>query len=241
MISSLKSGIVWAAFWLAAATMPAWAQCRQALVLALDVSGSVDAQEYQLQMQGLASALNDPDVVAAILTLPDTPVQISVFEWSSPTYQRIIVPWARLITPENIASVANVLSTQRRTDLPPTTGLGTAMQFGKSLLDQRPACWRKTLDISGDGKNNSGPRARDIRSQLGQIEVNALVIGVDAPSRLSIEELEVGELTAYFHSEVLHGPAPFIEVALGFEDYARAMRRKLLRELEIPTLSNLGQ
>ncbi|MGB0799979.1 MAG: DUF1194 domain-containing protein, partial [Planktomarina sp.] len=224
-------------FWAGAAA----ANCRQALALGLDVSGSVDAKEYALQMQGLAAALEDPQVLQALAILSDAPVQIAVYEWSSPAFQRLIVPWTVVSNSSQVADVTQVLRQQTRVEVPPTTGLGAAMQFGFSQLAERPNCWRHTLDISGDGKNNSGPRPRSVIAQAGKIEINALVIGLDVNARLSHEELEVGELTAYFRAEVIHGPAPFIEVALGFADYARAMRKKLLKELAIPSLSLLDQ
>ena len=69
------------------------AACRQALALGLDVSGSVDEAEYQLQLQGLAAALISDDVLASLMRLPDAPVRILVFEWSGQDYQRVLIPW----------------------------------------------------------------------------------------------------------------------------------------------------
>lgn len=219
----------------------AQAQCRQALALGLDVSGSVDAQEYRLQMHGLAAALEDPDVLAALSTLVQNPVYITVYEWSGPEYQRVIVPWVKATTPDHVRAITGPLRAQVRTTVAPTTGLGTALQFGAGLLQTGPTCLRRTLDISGDGKNNSGPTPGEVQATLGRIEVNALIIGIDAPARLSHEEIEIGELAAYFRNSVIRGPQAFLEVALGFPDYARAMRLKLLKELEIPSLSFVHQ
>jgi len=218
----------------------AQAACRQALALGLDVSGSVDAGEYDLQMQGVARALADPDVLRALGTLPEVPVHLAIFEWSGPGYQRLIVPWQPVTGALDVAAIAQVLQSQTRTIVPPTTGLGTAMQYGAGLMAQRPNCWRHTLDISGDGKNNAGPHPQDITGQLAAMEVNALVIGVGSNDRLSHEEIEVGELTTYFQTHVIRGPNAFTQVALGYDDYARALRRKLLRELAIPNLSLLS-
>ncbi len=215
------------------------AQCRQALALGVDVSGSVDVAEYDLQMRGLAAALQDPDVLRALAVLPQAPVALAIYEWSSPSYQRVIVPWQQVTTPAQAAQVAAVLRDQDRWQVPPTTGLGQALLFGKALLDQRPDCWRHTLDISADGKNNAGPDPGAVSSALGQVEVNALVVGIDPEDRISHEEIGITELTAYFQTEVIRGPAAFTEVALGYGDYARAMRRKLLRELSLPSLSHV--
>ncbi len=218
----------------------AQAACRQALALGLDVSGSVDADEYSLQMQGVASALSDPDVLMALGTLPNVPVHLAIFEWSGPNYQRLIQPWRPVTTVADVAGIAQVLRQHPRGIAPPTTGLGAALTYGAALMAERPNCWKHTLDISGDGKNNAGPRPRDVDERLGNMEVNALVIGISTQDRLSHEEIEVGELTTYFQAEVIRGPNAFTEVALGYDDYARALRRKLLRELSIPNLSLLS-
>ena len=98
------------------------------------------------------------------------------------------------------------------------------------------------MDISGDGKNNSGPEPHQVNQpdQIGNITINGLIIGVDTPARLSHAEIEVSELVAYFSNRVLAGPDAFSEVALGFADYERAMIRKLVRELKFLALSELN-
>ena len=98
---------------LAAAPVPALA-CRLALLLALDVSGSVDEGEYALQLSGVAEALGDPDVQNAIFAIPDLPVAISVYEWSSASYQGLIVDWTELRGQEDLAKVRGALKNWRR-------------------------------------------------------------------------------------------------------------------------------
>jgi hypothetical protein len=107
------------------------------------------------------------------------------------------------------------------------------MQVAAGQIGDGPACWRQVLDISGDGKNNDWPSPRQVRESgaLGQITVNALVIG-SAPIRGETRAAGVAELVAYFRAEVLHGSGAFVETALGYEDYADAMKRKLLKELQ---------
>lgn len=214
--------------------------CRQALALGLDVSGSIDAREYRLQMGGLAQALGSDAVRASLLERTDTPVELLVYEWSGPQDTMTLVPWTRIVDGQTLEQVITQLNTiERRGDATPGTALGVAMMRGAQHLAQRNECWRKTLDISGDGKSNLGPRPRNIKPQLVDIgiTINALVIGADDPATGDARQSEIAELSAYFSAEVILGPDAFIETALGFEDYAAAMEVKLLRELSGLVLS----
>ncbi len=227
---------------LACAPVPVVAQevCRQALALGLDVSGSVDAREYRLQLDGLAQALESAAVRAALLERAETPVELMVFEWSGPQDQLTLVPWTRMSGEAALEAVTTQLrATERRVEATPGTALGVAMLHGARLLAERDHCWRQTLDLSGDGKSNLGPRPRTVKPQLeGRgLTVNGLVIGADDLASGDIRQAEIGELSAYFRAEVILGPDAFLEVALGFEDYARAMEVKLLRELDGLVLS----
>ena len=213
----------------------AGAACRQALALGLDVSGSVDAREYRLQLGGLAAALDSTPVRAALLARPDTPVELLVYEWSGPQDQRILVPWTRVTGVLPLDTVITTLQTTlRHAEAAPGTALGVAMAYGAQQLATRASCWRKTLDISGDGKSNLGPRPRSIKPRLAtsSLTINALVIGADDPATGDARQGEIAELSAYFSAEVILGPDAFVETALGFEDYTAAMTRKLLRELD---------
>lgn len=218
----------------------AGAQCRQALALGLDVSGSVDAGEYQLQMQGLANALRHPQVQAAVLGPAALPVEIAVYEWSAPEYQRLLVDWTAITDSESLKRVAAQIGSTPRQPSPPVTGLGQAMLFGQNLLKKRATCWKRTLDISGDGRNNSGIDPRDAKALLSDLTLNALVIGADAPHGGDLRQVEIAELSSYFRALVIFGPDAFVETALGFEDYEEAMVRKLLRELETLVVSDLA-
>jgi hypothetical protein len=226
---------VWALAALLAGTLAAApaAACRLALVLALDVSGSVDAREYDLQVEGVAWALRDTEVRAAILSDVATPVELAIFEWSGSRFQRQIVDWTTLSTPGAIDGVAATLSGWSRRPAPEATGIGAAMRIAAGQLGDGPTCWRSVLDVSGDGKNNDWPSPRQVREAgtMAGITVNALVIG-SAPLHAETRAQGVAELVAYFHAEVLHGPGAFVETALGYDDYADAMKRKLLKELQ---------
>lgn len=210
------------------------AACRQALAMGLDVSGSVDAREYRLQMDGLAAALDSSKVRQALLTLPGTPVHLLVYEWSGPEDPTVILPWTAVTGPQVLNGIIGQLRSTKRRQATPGTALGLAMREGVAHLKQRADCWKLTLDLSGDGKSNLGPHPMDIKREIEPtgITVNALVIGVDSPSIGDIRQSEISGLSAYYQSNVIVGSDSFVETALGFEDYAEAMARKLERELE---------
>ena len=227
-----------AALWPSAAE----AACRLALVLALDVSGSVDQREYQLQLEGIATALEDPHVRSAILALPDAQVDLAIFEWSAARYARDILGWTALTSEGGIDAIVAHLRGWRRTSAPEATGLGAAMERSGRMLQDRLDCWKRVADISGDGKNNDWPLPLDVKAEgtLNGVTVNALVVGVGNPRIGDERQAEITELSSYFRAEVLNGPGAFLEVALGYQDYARAMTRKLLREVSAPRLGALS-
>ena len=220
---------------LALSVHAAEAGCRQALALGLDVSGSVDAREYRLQIDGLAEALGSGPVFDALMQMPGAPVELMVYEWSGPEDPAVILPWTAITGPDVLEAVRAQLRATERRRASPGTALGLAMREGLRHLEQRRGCWNRTLDISGDGKSNLGPRPLfERRAFEGTgITVNALVIGADSPSIGDLRQAEVSGLSRYYQSEVIWGEDSFVETALGFEDYAAAMARKLQRELEV--------
>lgn len=215
--------------------------CRQALALGLDVSGSVDAQEYRLQLDGLAAALVDAEVQAALLAMPQAPVRLLVYEWSGPYEQRLLVDWVSLDSDQAIAEVAAGLRATGAAHInDPSTAIGAAMLYGARALAQQGTCWTRTLDISGDGAANIGAHPRDITGQeLGGIVINGLIIGADVRANTSKNLANVKTLEQYYRAFVLRGTGAFAEVAADYPDFARAMRRKLLREIAAPALSAL--
>lgn len=222
------------------------AACRQALALGLDVSGSVDAREYRLQIGGLADALNDPRVRDALLALPQHGVDLMIYEWSGSSDQTVILPWTTLSNAAALEGAIALLRSTERREASPGTALGDAMQFGAGQLATRAACQKHTLDISGDGISNFGPRPRDIRDRLHaqplgpqELTINGLVIGAEDPALGDSRQAEIGALASYYRAEVMFGSGAFVETAKGFEDYARAMTQKLLREVEGRVYSHL--
>jgi len=236
----LRGVILWG---LAVAGSASHAQsCRQALVLALDVSGSVNEQEYQQQVSGLAIALNHPDVRDLILTGVQTPIKLAVFEWSSRNHQYVILAWTTLDSAETLDLAILRISQHRPVRAGLKTAMGTALTFAAGMLDQRPECWQWTIDVSGDGRNNIGPTAQQAYAlpAFERVTVNALAIGDALGSTLDANGQSGQILRQYFEDEVIKGPQAFAMVANGYGDYADAMRRKLIRELTIPMVGQLN-
>ncbi|MGR3454648.1 DUF1194 domain-containing protein [Pseudooceanicola sp.] len=227
------------ALWLGGLTGTARAECRLALALALDVSGSVNFMEYRLQLDGVANALTHPEVVSAIITTPGAEVALAIYEWSGPDFQRVLVDWTRLAGPADVAEVAAQLRGTNRVTADPSTAIGAAMRFGAVVLQGAPPCWRQVIDISGDGKSNTGPNPRDV-TMPEEVMVNALVIGGELIDPAENRAVGLPELTAYFRAYVIRGPEAFVEVARGFYDFESAMVRKLKRELMVVAVSDAG-
>ena len=207
--------------------------CRQALSMGLDVSGSVDDEEYQLQLEGVISALNAPAVQDVLFMQPDAPVRLHVFEWSGPINQTIIVPWTAIQSPADLAQVTQLLASHQRGVRAPTTAIGSAILAGYIYLEAHPECWKRTLDLSGDGETNIGPLPETIGEDLRPtgVVVNGLVIGAGDQEGEDRRFVDIKQLSAYYSANVIRGPRAFVEVAQGYKDYAETMERKLLREL----------
>jgi hypothetical protein len=214
------------------------ADCRLALALGLDVSGSVDAREYGLQRDGLAAALEAPGVRAAFLSQPAAPVRLAVFEWSGPEQQRLVVDWTVVDGPAALDRAAARLRATRSLYDDPATAIGAALAHGAGLLAGQARCWRRVLDISGDGPSNSGPHPAAVAGgAFSGVTVNGLVIGPRSRANTTKDLTNVKSLEGYYRAHVIRGPGAFVETARDFDDFARAMRRKLLRELAPPALS----
>jgi hypothetical protein len=219
----LVAAIVWAG--------PVAAQsCRLALSLGLDVSSSVDDREYALQSGGLAAALRNPSVVDAFLAEPGARVALEVFEWSGRRQQKSVIDWTWIGNADDLADVATALEASPRSFARHATALGNAMRFGAAQLAGRSECARRVLDLSGDGETNDGLSPIDAKRDLffEQITINGLVIGVTR--RI---------LARHYETFVIHGPGAFVEEAADHSDFARAIRRKLIREVQPRAVSSL--
>ncbi|SLN49292.1 hypothetical protein ROJ8625_02427 [Roseivivax jejudonensis] len=196
-------------------------ECRLALLLALDVSSSVDAREYALQRDGLAAALNDPDIRAALLFGPGR-VALSAYEWSGRQQSVVVLDWTMIASERNIDAVIAGLTRSPRSQTRFPTAMGFALGFGATHLARGPACARRVIDVSGDGVTNDGfgPGLAYQHFPFEGVTVNGLaVLGADP------------EVDRYYDEVVRHGPGAFVEYADGYEGFRRAMTRKLLREI----------
>jgi Protein of unknown function (DUF1194) len=209
--------------------MPAQAECRLALALAMDVSRSVDASDFVIQTEGLALALGDRDVRRLILNGGGT-VALAVYQWSGAAHQEILQDWVLVDGPEALDRVIWSVLAARQPERRQLTALGEAMRFGVGLLDRAPPCDRQVLDVAGDGQSNEGIGITTLKARVdfSGITVNGLAIG----------EHEQG-LVRYFQDYVIGGPGAFVEVAERQTDYPPAIRRKLLRELSGPAIGAL--
>lgn len=199
--------------------------CETALVLAVDVSGSVDAAEYRLQMDGLAAALRDPDVREALVAAK---AMIAVMQWSGANKQDFVAPWTHVTDREVADRLALTVETTPRAFRHFSTAIGDALAVAAVALGEiSRRCRRHVVDVSGDGVSNEGRDLRRIRDALirGGVQINGLAI-------------EIGDegLTDYYQREVIGGGGAFVQTARSFEDYPRAIRRKLLRELTDPVV-----
>ena len=211
-------------FVLLPASLPSEAiACRLGLVLAVDVSKSIDSADYTLQFSGLANAFRDKRVQEAIFAT-GRPVAVSAFQWSGAAHQEIVAHWSLLLSLDDIEDFAKRLDGKRRNSSGQRTAIGSALEFGQELLARGPHCSRLVIDVSGDGYNNIGPEPSQVYQahNFSGVTVNALVIG----------GLVRPELTRYFEDNVIKGPGAFTISTQGFADYSDAIRRKLLRELE---------
>lgn len=196
-------------------------ECRLALVLAMDVSRSVDAADFALQTEGLALALEDAGVQAALFG-PAGDVALSVFQWSGESHQEVLVDWVVLQDRRDLPAIAQAIRGARMPEVKQLTALGSALDFARDLVARAPACSRQVIDMSGDGQNNAGVGPELIHKwrDWGAITVNALAIG----------EHEQG-LVGYFNSHLIRGPGAFTVLAQRHADFPVTIRRKLLREL----------
>ena len=206
------------------AILPAPASaCRLALLLALDVSSSVDEAEYELQRNGLAAALLSPNVEAAFLS-GGAPVVLAAFEWSGQRNHAVVLDWHVIHGPADLRTASVKIATSARSEDRYPTALGYALGHAASLFASAPRCDRRTIDISGDGENNDGfkPEAAYRHFPLGGVTVNALAIG-------GSDSLD--ELVDYFETQVIRGAGAFVETAENYRDFERAIGRKLEREV----------
>jgi hypothetical protein len=203
------------------------------LVLAVDTSVSVDVREFALQMLGLADAFRDQSVVAAIRQAGRNGIAVTLVQWSLGLQQRIAVDWSHLHDAASAAAFARAIETSPRHFTGNGTSISSALVFSSKLFDDNGFRGRRrVIDVSGDGRNNSGSSPAGMRDLIVAqgVVINGLAI-LDG-------DLALGR---YFQANVAGGANSFVITANTFGDYAEAIRRKLLREISVPVALAPGE
>jgi hypothetical protein len=200
------------------------------LVLAVDVSYSMDMDELAIQREGYAQALISKDFLQALKTGPTGKIAVTYFEWAASSDQKIIIPWRVIDGPETADAVANeIMKTPIRRAS--RTSISGAIYFAMPLFDENPyRGLRRVIDISGDGPNNNGAPvvgARDTALEKG-ITINGLPIMVKEPS---YSTMDIDNLDFYYEDCVIGGPGSFVVSIKDRDKFKEAIRNKLVLEV----------
>lgn len=225
-----------------AATLSALTPARAAepvdllLVLAADVSRSVDSTKFQLQRNGYAAAITNPRVLDAIRSGAHGRIGVAFVEWSGAAAQKVIIDWTMI---GNTASAqdfsAHIVEAQR--PFADRTSISGGIDFAMAVLERAPfASTRRTIDVSGDGTNNSGrdvTAARDEAVAKG-VTINGLVILSETPLSWNADHTHPpGGLEKYYRNNVIGGPGAFVIAAQNFESFGQALINKLIAEIAV--------
>jgi hypothetical protein len=221
-----------------AALLPWAARAEEAvdllLVLAVDVSRSIDEDEARLQREGYRSAVTDPRVMEAIRAGMTGAIALAYVEWAGADYQRLVIPWTRISAPAEAAAWADTLARAPRVALS-WTSISGGLDFALRTLTESPfEGTRRVVDVSGDGVNNSGMPVEGVRDRLVAegITINGLPIMNDRPTFGRPSPIPLDQ---YYRDSVIGGDGAFLIAAEDFEAFGNAVRRKLVREIaELP-------
>ena len=200
------------------------------LILAVDVSYSMDMDELAIQREGYAQAIVSKEFLQALKTGPNGKIAVTYFEWAASSDQKIIIPWRIIDGPETADAVAaEIMKTPIRRAS--RTSISGAITFAMPLFDEDPyRGLRRVIDISGDGPNNNGPAvtiARDAALDKG-IVINGLPIMVKEPS---YSTMDIDNLDLYYEDCVIGGPGSFVVTIKDRDKFKEAIRTKLLLEV----------
>jgi hypothetical protein len=198
------------------------------LVLAIDCSFSVDANEFRLQMQGLGQAFMRPEVKEAIAKGPNGRIAVAAMQWSDEANQTVIVPWTIIATDKDADRLGAALTEIPRRLAEGGTSISMALEYAAALFNDAPKSPRRVIDVSSDGRNNIGPPVALARNKVVKmgITINALTILNEWPT-----------LDKYFEENVVGGQGNFVIPADDYSAYAEAIYKKLLREITGPGIS----
>ena len=192
--------------------------CNTALILTIDVSNSVDPGEYRVQTDGLADALQDADVIEAMVT---GSVAVLVVQWSGFDRQTVSIPWTRITSPLDVQLLSQRARAMERAFVLSDTAPAEAVLFSLRQFQDVPDCKRRVIDVSVDGTPNSGSAVRDARRAAEERGVTINGIAIESMG-LSI--------TNFYRGAVITRDG-FVMTARTHREYADTLRRKLIREL----------
>ncbi|MFZ4407435.1 MAG: DUF1194 domain-containing protein [Paracraurococcus sp.] len=201
------------------------------LILAVDVSRSVDPEEQELQFSGYEAAFRDRRLIEGIMGGPVGSIACMMFTWSDWHIQNVVVPWTKLDGPTAAHGFADAIAAApRRTWL--YTSISGAMDYAVRLFGQGYEGTRRVVDISGDGINNSGREVGAARERIWAqgIVLNGLAVLDRQPSPFA-QSSGLPPLDTFYREEVIGGPGAFLVVAEGFPAFEAAVRRKIIREI----------
>jgi len=207
------------------ACLSAWPAlaCETALVLSIDVSGSITAADYRLQAEGLATALSDPEVAEALVK---GQVALAVVQWSGVAQQTLTLSWQRMLDPGDVARFAARATRMPRAYTGSDTAVGEGLRFALAQFAAVPDCRSQVIDVSGDGQENAG--FTDSRARFEAVAAGVMI------NAIAIEQPGPGfPVTSYYRGWIVT-PGGFVVTARGLQDYADTLRLKLLRELVRP-------
>ena len=200
------------------------------LIIAVDVSYSMDLDELAVQREGYAQAIASKGFLQALRAGPNSKISLTYFEWSASSDQKIIIPWRVIDGPETADAVANeIMNTPVRRGS--RTSISGAILFAMPLFDEDPnRGLRHVIDISGDGPNNNGPPVTPVRDEAlaKGIIINGLPIMVKEPS---LSTMDIENLDWYYEDCVIGGLGSFMVPIKGRENFKEAIRAKLIREV----------
>jgi hypothetical protein len=204
------------------------------LVLAADVSRSIDTEKFQLQREGYATAISDPRVLEAIKSGRTGKIGLSFVEWSGLSSQRLVIDWTTISNAESAKSFADRLLEAPRS-FADRTSISAAIEFAMTQLGRAPfRSQRRTIDVSGDGTNNSGRDVAQARDEaLAQdVTINGLVILSETPLAWNPDHTNpAGGLENYYRQNVIGGPGAFVLAAQGFNSFGEAIVKKMISEV----------
>ncbi len=209
------------------------------LVLASDVSRSVDAEKFKLQREGYAAAISDKRVIDAITAGRNKRIAVLFLEWSGPGNQKVVIDWMPIDGPKAAQAFGDKLMELPRA-FADRTSIAGGIDFAVAQFPRAPfTAERQTIDVSGDGTNNAGRdvgQARNEALALG-IVINGLVILSDRPLPWNPEHTNPpGGLANYYRDNVTGGPGSFVMEAKNFDSFGEAIIKKMIAEIADATM-----